>query len=97
MFDRGLDSKAVDKFLRTPLHYACEQNFHVMVDELLKRGANLNQADREDNSPFSLGLLKHFNQFANQVRLAALVAWGLDLNQTFLVGKRHSTLLIYLI
>jgi len=54
LIDKGADVNAKDKWLWTPLHYACWKNRKETVEFLLVKGADLNTKDEDDKTPLAV-------------------------------------------
>lgn len=59
---KDLNINQQDKFLKTPLHYACECGAMLSTLYMIQRGANLNIQDIYGNTPVGSSLLNnHWN------------------------------------
>ncbi|KAJ3025255.1 UNVERIFIED_CONTAM: hypothetical protein HDU68_007325 [Siphonaria sp. JEL0065] len=62
----GIQSDIVDKFGRTPLHYAALIGASSCTNALLKAGVDLDRPDKDGNSPLQLSLLgEHVDFYLN--------------------------------
>jgi ankyrin repeat protein len=55
----------MDKYGRTPVHYACEKNYFFSILYLLDKNIDINIQDNEGNTPLAICLIsKNLNQAA---------------------------------
>ncbi|KAH3758814.1 WGR domain protein [Pelomyxa schiedti] len=60
----GILLDVVDKFGRTPLHYASQRGATICAHTLIQRGADLVRPDEDGNTPLAIGLLSKFPDFS---------------------------------
>jgi len=78
--NKGIDFKIQDSEGRTPLHYAAENNFNFLVNELLNSGVNPNIQDKKGFTPFTLQLIKGT---INEITIQNYIKHNVDLTLRF--------------
>ena len=68
---KKIDVNSVDNFGKTPLHYLAERfgnnscNYILVINEIIKRGADINAVDKKHNTPFHLAVSLRNSNFIN--------------------------------
>jgi len=68
------DLNAKEEHGKTPLHIVCEKNFPTVIDILLKRGANIEAADKDGKTALYMAVLN------GEIPVHMLICAKCDLN-----------------
>ncbi|KAJ3238586.1 hypothetical protein HDU81_007506 [Chytriomyces hyalinus] len=84
---KGISTDVVDRFGRSPLHYAARVGASSCTNALIKSGAEMDRNDKDDNSPLQLSLIgENVDFFLN------LALQGADVNGKIVLanGKKET-------
>ncbi len=75
---KNISFKLIDNFGRTCLHYAAESGNIILLSTLLEQGLDINKADKDGETAFSLLIKKSYHKLEEFIPIA--VKYNFDIN-----------------